>query len=174
MFYNVPKKTNPLHWCALALSSAALVAWMLIDTTLPVKYKHSVKYQPSAVKSLNLDDNYRTKMQLVSSYMKEYCERGSNIVFAHNVEYEGSVLNDHMFHVCGGGTWINARIVKSSSEEIRCKEEYANMYKSRIKPKSVSMRAVNVDTWSEQEIEGEGTVSCRWNHAIDILENKWL
>lgn len=174
MFYNVRKKTNPLHWCAILLVSAVLVAWMLIDTTVPVKYKHSTKYQPAAIKSLNLDESYRSKMQMVSAYLKEYCDRGSNIIFAHNVEYEGTVLKDHMFHICGGRTWINARIIKSSGEDIRCKEEYANMYKARIKPNQITMRAVNVETWSEQEVEAEGTVSCTWHHAIDILENNWL
>jgi len=174
MFYNAHKKTNPLHWCLLTLLSAALVAWMIIDTTPPVKYKHSTKYQPAAVKSLHLDDKYRIKMQLVSLYMKKYCDRGSNIIFAHNIEFEGLVLDDHMFRICGDRTWINAHIVQKGHKEVRCKEEYANLYKSRIKPMQITMRAINVETWSEQEIEAEGTMSCTWNHAIDILENNWL
>ena len=167
-------KTNPLHWCVLLVVSAACVSWMLIDTTSPVKYRHSTKYQPAAVKSLNLDDAYRKRMQGVASVMKGYCKRGSHVVFAHNVEYDGEVLNDHVFHVCGGLTWLNARIVSKSEKQIRCQEEYANMFKSRVQSKVVSMRAVNVESWSEKEIEGEDTVACRWIHAVDILENKWL
>ena len=167
-------KTNPLHWCLVLGISAACVAWMLVDTTSPVQYKHSVKYQPAAVKSLNLDDAYRRKIQTVASFMKRYCERGSHVIFAHNIEYEGKVLNDHMFHVCGGLTWLNARIVTKSTELVRCQEEYANLFKSRTQPKIVNMRGVNVESWSEKEVEGQDTVSCRWIHAIDILENRWL
>ena len=95
-------------------------------------------------------------------------------MFGHNVEYNGEVLNDHVFHVCGGLTWLNARIVTKSDARVRCQEEYTNMFKSRVQPKVVSMRAVNVETWSEKEVEGEDTVACRWNHAVDILENRWL
>jgi hypothetical protein len=172
--FNNHKKTNPLHFFAIFVVSAALVSWMLIDTTPSVQFKHSTKYHPAAVKSLNLDDAYRTKMQAVAKHMSNFCDRGSHIVFAHNVDYKGTLLNDHMFHVCGGRTWINARVVKTGTEQIRCKEEYANMYKSRVRPKQITMRAVSVETWSEHEVEAEGTVSCRWIHAIDILENKWL
>ena len=167
-------RTNPMHWCIVLVVSSMCVAWMLIDTTSPIKYQHSTKYQAAAVKSLNLDDTYRQKMQMVASYMKEYCKRGDHIVFGHNVEYNGEMLNDHVFHVCGGLTWLNARIVTKSDARVRCQEEYTNMFKSRVQPKVVSMRAVNVETWSEKEVEGEDTVACRWNHAVDILENRWL
>lgn len=168
------RKTNPLHWGVVFFLTAGCLAWMLVDTTPPSKYVHSKKYQSSAIKSLNLDDAYRLRMQRVSTLMSEYCERGLDVVFAHNVEIDGKILNDHVFHECGGKTWLNARVVSTSSERVKCQEEYANVYKTRVQPRQISMRAVSVDTWTEQEVEGESTHACRWLHAIDILENKWL
>jgi|TARA_B110000977_G_scaffold196186_1_gene276068 hypothetical protein len=167
-------KTNPLHWIVVFLFAAACVSWMLVDTTPEFVFKHSVKYQEAAVKSLQLDDTYRVQMQRVSQKLREFCDRGSHIVFAHNVQFQGERLNDHMFHVCGGSTWINARVVSMSTQLVQCQEEYANTYRTRHKAKEIHMRAVDVDTWSEREVTGSAATACRWQHAIDILENKWL
>ena len=167
-------KTNPLHWFFILCIAASCVGWMLTDTSPEVDYRHSTKYQPAAIKALHLDEQYRVQMQRVSKVMAKFCDRGSHIVFAHNVEMQGTALNDHLFHECGGHTWLNARITESSPEQVLCQEEFANSYKTRTKAKNVRMRAVDVDTWSEQEVSGSKEHACRWVHAIDILENKWL
>lgn len=172
--FETHKKTNPLHWFIVLLVAACCVGWMLIDTDPKTVYRHSTKYQPAAVKALNLDEQYRLRMQLASESMREFCKRGSHIVFAHNVELKGKVLNDHMFHECGGKTWLNARVIESSPEKVVCQEEFANTYKTRKKGKNIRMRAVDVATWSEQEVSGSQEHACRWVHAIDILENNWL
>jgi len=167
-------QSRPLRWLIVVVLAAVCVGWMLIDTTSPTKYRHSTKYQPTAVKSLHLDDAYRLRMHRVAAVMQQYCDRGSHIVFAHNVELEGTVLNDYMFHECGGKTWLNARIATRSKTNIRCQEEYANVFKTRVQPKTVEMRAVDVSTWTEVQVEGSNDQSCGWLHAIDILENSWL
>ena len=174
-FYDTPRKTNPLHWLAVMVVSSVCISWMLIDTSPSVEYKPSAKYQSAAIKSLHLDDTYRLKMQKTALTMKTYCDNGLHIVFAHNVRLKGEILEDHMFHVCGGRTWINARIVDSSSPtKIRCQEEYANVFQSKMRSKDVKMRAIDVETWSEQEVESYDTMACKWAHAVDILENTCL
>ena len=174
-FYDTPRKTNPLHWLAVMVVSSVCISWMLIDTSPSIEYKPSTKYQSAAIKSLHLDDTYRVKMQKMALTMQTYCDHGLHIVFAHNVRLKGEILEDHMFHVCGGRTWINARIVDSSSPtKIRCQEEYANVFQSKMRSKDVKMRAIDVETWSEQEVESYDTMACKWAHAVDILENTWL
>ena len=68
---------------------------------------------------------------------------------------------------------MNAKISISTDKQVLCQEEFAGIFRSVKRAKSISMKAVDVDTWSEREVFAEGKSACIWQHALDILDYKW-
>jgi len=147
---------------------------MLMDTTSGVLYRHSVRHSDAADRVLHLDDAYRHKLQSIEPYMKQFCDRGSDIVYGHNLLVNDIIFNDYVFHVCGGQTWLNAKITVKTEEMVGCQEEYASIYRSVPRAKKISMKAIDVTTWAEREVYAEGKDACMWQHAVDILDHKWV
>ena len=76
------KKLKPMHWILVFIFVILTVAWMLSDTSTGVSYRHSVRHSDAADRVLYVDDHdYRKKVQGLSTYMKQFCDRGSDIVF---------------------------------------------------------------------------------------------
>jgi len=146
---------------------------MMVDTSSGVEYRHSVRHGDAANKVLHLDDSYRQHMQKIHTHLKQFCDRGSDIVFGHNILLNNQIFNDQVFHVCGGSTWLNAKIKIRSEKQIKCQEEFASIYRSVPRAKTITMKAIDVESWSEREMTAEGKTACVWQHAVDILERKW-
>ena len=106
--------------------------------------------------------------------MKKFCDRGSDIVFGHNLLVDDKIFNDYIFHECGGQTWLNTKIMIKTDKQVKCQEEFASIYRSVPRAKVISMKAIDVDSWSEREMTAEGKTSCMWQHAVDILDRKWV
>ena len=168
------RKLKPIQWAIMFVFSTLVLAWMLIDTSSGVEYRHSVRHGDAANRVLHLDNDYRQKMQTIHYQLKQFCNRGSDIVFGHNLLINGEIFNDHVFHVCGGSTWLNAVVRARSEKQVSCQEEFASIYRSVPRTKEISMKAIDVETWSEREISAEGAQSCVFQHAVDILERKWV
>ena len=175
-FLKTPKvrKLKPIHWLIIFVFVTLVITWMLVDTSSGIKYRHSVRHGNPADKVLNLDDNYRQKLQSLSAQMKAYCDRGSDIVFGHNLLINDQIFNDYVFHECGGHTWLNARIEVKTEKQVKCQEEFASIYRSVPRAKSITMTALDVDSWTERVVSGESKTACVWQHAVDILDRKWV
>ena len=113
-------------------------------------------------------------MQKLHYELKRFCDRGSDIVFGHNLLINGEIFTDHVFHVCGGSTWLNAVVHVRSELRVSCQEEFASIYRSVPRAKEISVKAIDVESWSEREVSAEGKQSCIMQHAVDILERKWV
>ncbi len=101
-------------------------------------------------------------------------ESSRALVFSHNLEIEGKVFNDHVFHICGTGTtWLNARVFPSTEKQVSCQEEFSSIYRTVTRPKQIRMKAIDVNSWSEREVNAEGKDACMWQHAVEILERTW-
>tara|TARA_Y100000992_G_scaffold257472_1_gene191298 strand:- start:126 stop:668 length:543 start_codon:yes stop_codon:yes gene_type:complete len=168
------RKLKPIQWALMFIFSTLVLAWMMIDTSSGIEYRHSVRHGDAANRVLHLDDAYRQKMQKIHYQLKAFCDRGSDIVFGHNLLINKQIFNDHVFHVCGGSTWLNAKIQVRSEKQVKCQEEFASIFRSVPRAKEISMKAIDVETWSEREVSGEGKSACVWQHAVDILERKWV
>ena len=168
------RKLKPVQWMLIFIFSTLVLAWMLVDTTTGVEYRHSVRHGDVANRVLHLDDSYRQKMQKIHFQLKQFCDRGSDIVFGHNLLIKKEIFNDHVFHVCGGSTWLNAIVRPRSEKQISCQEEFASIYRSVPRAKEISVKAIDVESWSEREISAEGKNACVFGHAVDILERKWI
>lgn len=168
------RKLQPIHWMLVFVFFTIVLAWVLTDTSSGFKYRHSVRHAEPADRKLHLDDAYRTKVQRVETYMKQFCDRGSDIIFGHNVLIGEKIFNDYIFHECGGQTWLNARITVKTEKQVMCQEEFASIYRSVPRAKTISMKAIDVSTWAEREVTADGKTSCMWQHAVDILDRKWV
>lgn len=168
------RKLKPIHWLIVFVFFTLVLAWVLTDTSSGIKYRHSVRHAEPADRKLHLDDAYMKKVQRIEVYMKQFCDRGSDIIFGHNVMIDDVIFNDYIFHECGGQTWLNAKITVKTEKQVMCQEEYASIYRSVPRAKTISMKAVDVASWSEREVVAEGKTSCMWQHAIDILDRKWI
>lgn len=168
------RRLKPIQWVIIFVFSTLVLAWMLFDTSSGVEYRHSVRHGNAANRVLHLDDAYRQKMLKIHYQLKAFCDRGSDIVFGHNLLISGEIFTDHVFHVCGGSTWLNAVVHVRSELRVSCQEEFASIYRSVPRAKEISMKAIDVESWSEREISAEGKQSCIFQHAVDILERKWV
>ena len=168
------RKLKPIHFAIIFIFSTLVLAWMMLDTSSGIEYRHSVRHGAPANRVLHLDDSYRQKMQKLHFEMKAFCNRGSDIVYSHNLLINGNIFTDHVFHVCGGSTWLNAVLHVRSEKQVSCQEEFASIYRSVPRAKEISMKAIDVETWSEREVSAQGKQSCILQHAVDILERKWL
>jgi len=168
------RRLKPVHWIIIFVFSTLVLAWMLIDTTSGIEYRHSVRHGAAANRVLHLDDAYRKKMQTIHYELKRFCDRGSDIVFGHNLLINGEIFNDAVFHTCGGSTWLNPVVHVRSEKMLSCQEEFASIYRSVARAKEISVKAIDVESWSEREVSAEGKQSCIFQHAVDILERKWV
>ena len=168
------RRLKPIHWLLVFVFFVLTLAWMLVDTTSGISYRHSVRHSEPASRVLHLDDDYRKKLQSLDTYLQQFCDRGSDIVYGHNLLVNDMIFNDYVFHICGGQTWLNAKITVKTDEMVSCQEEYASIYRSVPRAKKISMKAIDVSTWSEREVMAEGKVACMWQHAVDILDHKWV
>jgi len=168
------RKLKPIQWMLIFIFSTLVLAWMLIDTSSGVEYRHSVRHGDAANRVLHLNDDYRKKMQNIHYQLKAFCDRGSDVVYSHNLLINNQIFNDAVFHVCGGSTWLNPVIHARTEKQVACQEEFASIYRSVPRAKEISMKAIDVESWSEREISAEGKQSCVFQHAVDILERKWV
>ena len=59
------RKLKPIQWALMFIFSTLILAWMMIDTSSGIEYRHSVRHGDSANRVLHLDDDYRQKMQKI-------------------------------------------------------------------------------------------------------------
>ena len=169
------RKLKPIQWAIMFVFSTCILAWMLLDTSSGVEYRHSVRHGAAANRVLHLDDAYRQKMLKIHYELKRFCDRGSDIVYSHNLLINGEIFNDAVFHICSSGSsWLNPVIQVRTEKQVKCQEEFASIYRSVTRAKQVSMKAIDVESWSEREVSAEGKQSCVFQHAVDILERKWV
>ena len=58
-------------------------------------------------------------------------------------------------------------------ETVQCQEEYASVYKSKVRPKKITFKVIDVAAWADREITVDMLESCQWQHAVDVLDAKW-
>ena len=172
--YPKSRKLKPIQWVGIFIAFTLCLVWMLLDTSSGIQYRHSVRHAEPAARVLNLDDAYRKEVQRLSTHLQSFCDRGADVVFAHNVLVNDKIWNDYVFHECGGSTWLNAKISVKTESQVKCQEEYAGVFRSVPRAKIISMKAVDVGAWTEREITAEGKTACIMQHAVDILDANWV
>ena len=70
---------------------------------------------------------------------------------------------------------LTVEIVSSSEDQVLCAEEYDGMLKQVKRPATVVLKAIDIGEWEvvEKNIENSKE-ACVIQHAIEVLESKWV
>ena len=167
---------QPIHWVVLFFVAISITAWVLMDVAGSIKYSKSVLSSSGASRRTSIDDDYKLKIEGMLPSMHRFCKMFSaTSIFGHNLELDGTVFDDHIFHDCRSRkTWLNARVSKAMGDEmVTCTEEFAGVFKKRKKHKVVYVHGVDPTTWEEVEVRVSDLESCVAQHSIDVLDSSW-
>ena len=126
-----------------------------------------------------LSDTVRERLQELSYQMDFICsQRSDDAVFAFQFgsDNHSRFREDHLFALCEGNrVYGNAEVISSSEEMVLCAEEYDGVLKQVKRPASIFLKAIDIDQWDVVEVAIEDSKqSCVVQHAIDVLESKWV
>ena len=81
-----------------------------------------------------------------------------------------------MFALCEGNQIFgNAEVISFSDEMVLCTEEYDGVLKQVKRPASIYLKAIDIEQWDVVEVNIEDSrKACVVQHAIDVLESKWV
>jgi peptide deformylase len=179
----------PLHWIIVFISICVLGAWLIpeiqknedfIFDYFPPKIDLLRRKDP-AIKISGIDfvsESMKEKMQALGDSMYDVCsKRSDDVVFAFQFG-KARRREDHVFALCSGyNTRIfgNAEVIGKNDEYVMCTEEYDGELHQVKRPSSVSIKAIDIKEWEPIEYDSSDVKeACILQHAIDVLESKWV
>ena len=177
------KKPTKYHWIILFVILCLWAVWMAQDINgivSGIEYTGSKKNLDPAIEISGVDfvsDEIKLRHQSLSRSMQYQCKTVSeDVLFAFQFSINDRTLEDHLFFLCERGRiFANAKIVQSSDKKIMCTEEYDGELKQILRSKFVTIKAIDVDSWRQVEYTTDDPKeSCTMQHAIDVLELKWV
>lgn len=190
--FKVRKISNksPIHWIVTFVCFCALGAWVIPE--IQKNEEHSFEYFPPkidilrrkdpAIKISGIDfvsDTMKDKMQALGERMQYVCtERSDDVVFAFQFG-KTRKREDHVFALCDGyktRIFGNAEVISKSEEEfIMCTEEYDGELHHVKRPSSITIKGIDIKDWEQIEHDSQDVKeACIIQHAIDVLESKWV
>ena len=94
-----------------------------------------------------------------------------------NLELDGAPMKESYIYICSEGPVVNARIVLSgqSVESVQCKETYGSTTKVVSREYPFSLKYISGVTFmSETKVVRTEAEACLWQHAIEIVESRWI
>lgn len=189
--YNVRRIKNKScsHWTVVGLGMCVMAALLITEFKrtdenafeyFPPNLK-MLKRKDPAIKISGIDfhsDQMRDKLQNLGDRMKAICdERSEDVVFAFQFGTKKR-REDHIFALCKDyNTMVlgNGEVVGKSDEYVMCTEEYDGELRYVKRPSSILLKGIDVSQWEPIEYESSSIKeSCILQHAIDILESKWI
>ena len=160
-----------------------LIAWFMPS----LKYE-MYKYREMHIDDLNLDaakrissldfvsENVKEKHMELSEKMKLHCKDDVLFAFQFSENENNITVEDHVFMLCSIQKIIaNAEIIKHSDKYILCTEQYADVKKKVKRPSNVIIKAIDIDQWDIVQYQSKNAKeACIIQHAIDILNSKWV
>lgn len=177
------KKPNKYHWIILFVTLCLWAVWMARDINgfiSGIEYTDSKKNVEPAIKISGVDfvsEEIKLRHQSLGRSMQYQCRIGSeDVLFSFQFSLNGRMIEDHIFFLCEiGRIFANAKIIESSDKKILCTEESGGELKQILRSKYVTIKAIDVETWKQVEYTTDNPKeSCTMQHAIDVLELKWV
>ena len=177
------KKPSRCHWFLGFLVLSIWAVWMAQDYTgmnSGMEYVGSKSNMDAAIEISGVDfvdDKIKTKHRALSQSMKYQCSMVSeDVLFAFQFAYNKRVMEDHIFLLCENTKIFgNAKVVQRSDKKIKCTEEYDGELRQVVRSKEITIKAIDVDGWEQIEYTTTNPKeSCMIQHAIDVLELKWV
>lgn len=179
-----------IHWIVVFLVCVLLGVWLFPEMQKQRDDRMSyyapkielLKRKMPAIRISSIDylsDTVRERLQELSYQMDFICsQRSDDAVFAFQFgsDNHSRFREDHLFALCEGNkVFGNAEVISSSEEMVLCAEEYDGVLKQVKRPASIFLKAIDIDQWDVVEVAIEDSKqSCVVQHAIDVLESKWV
>ena len=177
------KKPTRLHWVVLFVVLCLWSLWMAQDISgiaSGIEYNGVKAVEYAAIEISGVDfvsEEIKSRDQSLSLSMHYQCNSMSeDVLFAFQFSFRGRPMEDHLFHMCDKRlTLANTKVVHRSGEKIKCTEEYDGVLKHVVRSKQVTVKAIDVDNWRQVEYtSADPKEACTIQHAIDVLELKWV
>ncbi len=175
------RKSSKCHWVILFIVLAVWAVWMAQDYNgTKMKYTGSKKNTEPAIEISGVDfvdEKTKTKHQTLSKTMKYRCNSVSeDVLFAFQFSLNERSVEDHIFFLCEQArVFGNAKVIHKSDQKIKCTEEYDGELRQVIRSKEIIIKAIDVNGWEQIEYSTtDPKESCMIQHAIDVLELKWV
>lgn len=177
------KKPTRLHWIILFVALCIWAVWMAQDINAMIsgieftgsKTKTETAIEISGAEFVSEDIKF--KHQTLSTSMQYQCTAVSeDVLFAFQFSFNDRPIEDHIFLICSNSkTFGNAKVVYRSPEKIKCTEEFNGEFKQIVRSKEITIKAIDIDGWKQTEYStADPKESCMIQHAIDVLELKWV
>lgn len=177
------KKPSRCHWFLGFIVLSIWSVWMAQDYTgmnSGMEYIGSKRNMDAAIEISGVDfvdEKVKTKHQALSQSMKYQCSLVSeDVLFAFQFTYNKRLMEDHIFLLCDSTmVFGNAKVIQRSNKKIKCTEEYDGELRQVVRSKEITIKAIDVDGWEQIEYSTvDPKESCMIQHAIDVLELKWV
>ena len=116
-------------------------------------------------------------MKNLSDNMRNQCIQGSmDVLFGFQFTKKDTIFEDHIFYLCNVRmSFGNAKVIRKSKELVMCTEELNGDLVEKVRPKEVTIKAIDLNEWRQiQYTTTDAKESCIIQHAIDVLELKWV
>lgn len=182
-YYNNKKNdklVKSIRW-ALIIMSVILAGWFLPDfQPAKIQYREmrsedlkkgaAIKFSPIDF----LSENVKEKQAELIEEMRVYCK--DDVLFAFQFSKYNRTIQDHIFMLCSGSKMYgNAEIIDHSNDYVLCSEQYAEVQQKIKRYSEVVIKAIDLETWDVTEHKSRDTKeSCIIQHAVDVLNSKWV
>jgi len=177
------KKATRLHWIILFVALCIWAVWMAQDINgiiSGIEFTGSKTKTETAIEISGAEfvsEDVKFKHQALSKSMQYQCVAVSeDILFAFQFSFNDRPIEDHIFLLCSNSkAFGNAKVIYRSPEKIKCTEEFNGDLKQVIRSKEVTIKAIDIEGWKQTEYSTSNPKeSCMIQHAIDVLELKWV
>jgi hypothetical protein len=179
---NKYKKASRFHWVVFFGVICCLVVWMSRDISNAADYEYNGTNSPNspAIEISGVDfvsEEIQKHHQSLGFYMKWQSDIVSeDVLFAFQFTSKNRMMDHHVFLLSDGGrAFGNAKVIRESEDKIKCTEEYGGELRGVVRSKRVTIKAIDIEEWKQVEYTSSNPKeSCMIQHAIDILELKWV
>ena len=182
VFSKLPKvRKSPIPMALLGIATVLFCVWFIYEQQkLDIEYHMENELKDVAIEISGIDfqsDDIELKLKSLSESMKNQCIYGSmDVVFGFQFNFEKDQIEDHIFYLCDPRmSFGNAKVIRESTEKVMCTEEFNGELVEKVRSKEVTIKAIDLDEWKQiQYTTQNAKESCIIQHAIDVLELKWV
>ena len=189
---SITSSNSYLHWIVVFTVFVGFGVYWIPELANTRDEEHMSYYTPKidllrkkmpAIRISGIDfssETVKDRLQELAIQMDYICsERSDDVIYAFQFgsNNHSRFRKDHIFGLCGQPTRVygNAEVLSSSEEMVLCTEEYDGVLKQIKRPANVYIKAIDLSDWDVVEMPIDDTKSaCIVQHAIDVLESKWV
>jgi hypothetical protein len=163
------------------LALAAFFTYVIINISnaADIEYHGSRPFKVEAFKISGvdmMDNTVKMKHKSLVTEMQYTCSKSSeDVLFSFQFNHKNVMLEDHIFYLCANTIGFGNSMVLRGKGQIHCTEEFNGDLRKIVRHKTVTIKYINIGEWQQMEYTSKNPKeSCMIQHAIEILENKWV